>query len=73
MGLIPKAFGDVERLDVELLPPGDLIAGLMQLPVMTAAEGHGELVADFEADGSRLGKAQVMRVGWLPAANETRL
>ena len=45
----------------------------MQLPMMTAAERHGELVADFEAEGSRLGKPQVMWIGRLPAANETRL
>ena len=37
----------------------------MQLPVMTAAERNGELIADFEADGSRLREPQVMRVGWL--------
>ena len=49
------------------------IAGLMQLPVMTAAEGYGELVADFEAEGSGLGKPQVMRIGRLTAADETRL
>ena len=35
---------------LRLLPPGDLIAGLMQLPMMTAAKGHGELVADFKTD-----------------------
>ena len=45
----------------------------MQLPMMTAAERNGELVADFEADGSGLGKPQVMRIGGLPAADETGL
>ena len=45
----------------------------MQLPVMTAAERYGELVADFKANGPGLGKAQVMRVGWLPAADEAGL
>ena len=28
----------------------------MQLPMMTAAERHGELIADFEADGSAAGQ-----------------
>ena len=28
----------------------------MQLPVMTAAERNGELVADFKTDGSGLGR-----------------
>ena len=40
---------------------------------MTAAEGYGELVADFKAQGSGLRKPQVMRIGRLPAADETGL
>ena len=40
---------------------------------MTAAERHGELIADFEAQGSGLGKPQVMRIGRLPAADEAGL
>ena len=73
MALLPKRPGDLQRFDLEVLPPGHLIAGLMQLPVMTAAERNGELVADFKADGSGLGKPQVMRVAGLPAADETGL
>ena len=72
-GLLPKPLGDRERVDLEILPPGHLIAGLMQLPMMTAAERDGEFVADFEAEGSRLSKAQMMRIGWLPAADQARL
>ena len=45
----------------------------MQLSVMTTAERDSEFVADFKADGSRLSKPQVMRVGRLPAADEARL
>jgi hypothetical protein len=45
----------------------------MQLPVMTAAEGYGELVADFKTQGPGLRKPQVMRIGRLPAADETGL
>jgi hypothetical protein len=37
--LLPKSLGDLERVDIEILPPGHLIAGLMQLPVMTTAGG----------------------------------
>ena len=56
-------FGNWQGVDVEALPPGNLIAGLMQLPMMAAAERYGELIADFEAEGSWLGKPQV----WLVA------
>ena len=73
MGLFPKLSGDVQRFDVEVSPPSDFVAGLMQLPVMTAAEGNGELVADFKTQGSRLGKPQVVRVARLPAADQAGL
>ncbi len=56
MGLFPKASGDLERFDLEIVPPDDLITCLMQPPVMTAAERDGELIANFEADGSGLCK-----------------
>ena len=73
MRLFPKPLGDFERVDLEILPPGYLITGLVQLPMMAAAERHGELIADFEAQGSGLGRPQVMRIGRLPAADEAGL
>jgi hypothetical protein len=56
-----------------VLPPSHLIAGLMQLPMMTSAEGHGELVAHFETEGSGLRKPQVMWIRWLTPADEAGL
>ena len=41
--------------------------------MMTAAERDGELVADFEADGSGLSKAQMMRIAGLAPAEQARL
>ena len=73
MRLLPEPSSDLHRLDFQILPPGYFVADLMQLPVMAAAERDGELVADFEADGSGLCKAQVMRVGGLPSADEAGL
>jgi hypothetical protein len=55
--LLPKFSGGVQRLDLVVCPPVQLIADLMQLPMMTAAERHGELVTDLHADGAGLGKA----------------
>ena len=49
MGLLPKPFGDLEYVDIETLPPGDLITGLMQLPVMTTAERYCEFIADLHS------------------------
>jgi hypothetical protein len=45
----------------------------VQLPVMPAAERDGEFITDFQPDGSRLRKAQVMRVRRLSSAYETWL
>ena len=45
----------------------------MQLPMMAAAERHRKFIANFETQGARLRKLQVMRIGWLAAADKTRL
>ena len=47
MALFPQMSGDLQWRNFPLLPPADLITGLMELTVMTAAEGHGELIADL--------------------------
>jgi hypothetical protein len=62
-----------ERIDVQVFPPSHLIAGMMQLAMMTAAERYGEFVADFKTQSSGLGKPQVMRIGRLPAADQAGL
>ena len=73
MRLLPELLGDWQGIDFQILPPGYFIAGLMQLAMMTAAERHRELVADFEAECSWLRKPQVMRIGRLPAADQAGL
>ena len=73
MCLLPKPLGNLQGVDFQILPPGHFIAGLMQLPMMTAAEGYGELVADFETEGSGLCETQVMRIGRLTAADDAGL
>jgi hypothetical protein len=50
--LLPKIPSDRQGVDLEVLPPCDFIAGLLQLPVMVATKGNGELVAHFKTDGS---------------------
>ena len=40
---------------------------------MATTERNRELVADFEAYGSRLGKAQMMRIGRLTTADQAGL
>ena len=71
--LLPKTSGNLQDIHPLAFPPRALIAGLVQLPMMAAAQRHGEFIAHLEANGSGLGKPQVMRIGGLPAADETRL
>ena len=71
--VVPEPLCNLQRLDLKIFPPDDFVAGLMQLPMMTAAERDGELVADFQTQRSGLGKSQVVRIGWLSAANQARL
>ena len=69
--LFPKPLGDSSALILRFFPPGSFITGLVQLPMMAAAKRHGELITDFEAQGSRLCEPQVMRIRRLPAADKT--
>ena len=71
--LLPKPLGNWQGIDVEAIPPSHFITGLMQLPMMTAAERNSEFVADFETQGSGLRKPQMMRIGWLSATDEAGL
>ena len=73
MGFLPKTSGNLQDIHPLAFPPRALLAGLVQLPMMAAAQKHGEFIAHLEANGSGLGKPQVMRIGGLPAADETRL
>jgi hypothetical protein len=45
----------------------------MKLAMMPPAERHGELIANFEANRTRLGKAKMMRIARLPTADQTWL
>ena len=73
MRLLPQSFSEFECVDIEVFPPSNLIADLMQLSVMSAAKWDGEFIANLETDRPLLRKAQVMRIGGLPAADQTGL
>ena len=73
MRLPPQLQGNIHGLEFLFIPPNPFIAEAVQFAMMTAAERDGELIADLHADGPRLGKAQMVGIGWLPAADETGL
>jgi len=62
MRLLPKTLGGFEWPDIEPVPPGEFVAGLMELPLMTSAEGHGELIAYPRGAGAR--RNSLYRGGW---------
>ena len=72
-GLSPELTGDLDGVDAGRRPPGLLVAGAMNRAVMRAAERDGEFIARLAAERPRLQVAQMMRIGLLAAADETRL
>ena len=62
MRFFPETSRNFQGIHSMAVPPGAFIAGLVQLPVMPAAQGDRELIAHLEANGSRLCKPQVMGI-----------
>ena len=73
MTLLPKSFGDLQGIDLQIFPKSGFVPGLMNLAVVSAAERDGELVADLATERLRLAKAEVMRVSRLAAADQAGL
>ena len=62
-----------ERVDLLVFPPGDLIAGLVQQPVVHRAQRHRVFVGDLPSHRLRLGEAKVVRLRLVAAADQARL
>ena len=72
-GLSPQLTGDLDGVDPGRLPPGGFISYAVHQPMMNAAERHRELVARLAAEGAGLKVPQMMRIGWLAAADQAGL
>jgi len=73
MSFDPQLACDDSGIDSGRAPPVHFKTSAVNLAMMSAAKRYGELVAYFEAERSGLGKPQVMRIGWLPAADQAGL
>ena len=73
MRLGPKLVSHRHWLDAQASPPLVLSHGLVDFAMVHAAERHDELVAHLAAQRPGLREAQVMRVGRLAPAHDTRL
>ena len=73
MRLQPKRASGHGWIDASLSPPCGFIAAAVNLAMMSSTQRHGELIAHLAAECAVLGEAQMMRIRWSSAANETRL
>ena len=60
-------------INSEFYPPGRFIPTSMHLAMMTTAERNRKLIADLAAEGRRLCKTEMMRIGGTPAAHQAWL
>ena len=60
-------------IEVELLPPCAFVAALVELTMVSTAQRHSELVADFAPKRALLRELKMMRVRRAAAAGEAVL
>ena len=58
----PEYTGNIRRIDANVFPPCDLVTTVMNFAVMTPAQRHGELIADFPPERAALREAEVVSV-----------
>src|SRR5204862_472110 len=73
VGFPPKDRRDREGIDLLVLPPGTLVALLMEFSVMQPAHGNREPVADFSAHRPLLCKLDMVGIRWGSAADKAGL
>ena len=73
MALRPQFLGYHQRFNTQSSPPLLFFGSPMHLAVMRAAQRHREFVADLAAQCLHLRKFQVVRIGWLAAAQQAGL
>ena len=73
MALFPESAGDLDRINIGLLPPRALVACAMHRPMMSPAERDRELIADLAAKRTWPHEAEVVRIRGPAAAHKARL
>src|SRR5215510_2471592 len=69
----PEIERNLQRVDANFCPPRPFISAAVCFPMMHATQGHREFIAHLAAKRSALGISDVMCVGGLASAHETRL
>jgi len=69
----PQSIRNGDRIDPAPFPPSHFISNLVVLPVVGPAQRDHEFVAVFAPHCSRLGKAEVVRIRRVAAAQQAQL
>src|SRR4030081_2378846 len=72
-GLLPKLPSLLDRGNLNVGPPSDLVAMAVQIAMMFAAQWNGEFIADLSSEGSWLRKFEMMRIARRALADQARL
>src|SRR5262249_62260474 len=72
-GLLPKMSRDLQCIDLQVLPPSNLIAVLMQLSMVASAEGDSEFITDLETECRRVRTVPMMGSSSWPPSDQTWL
>ena len=70
---VPQLIRQIYRSNLQIGPPGSLVAVLMQLQMMITAEWHGKFVADLPPKRPGLGKFEMMGITWRASTDDTGL
>jgi hypothetical protein len=70
MGLEPESARSDDWIHSYFPPPIEFMAAAVNFAVMPPAQGDGELVADLAPKSAGLGKAQMVGIRGLPAADQ---
>ena len=70
---MPELQGERHWVDLERLPPSDLLAPPVKLAMVNTTERNRELIADPAAEGAWLGEAEMVRIARDAAAHHTGL
>jgi hypothetical protein len=73
VGFEPQRTSGGGRINASFFPPAHLVATAVDLAMVPPAERYCELVAYFATQCPLLGKAHMMRISRLTAADQARL
>jgi hypothetical protein len=70
---VPQPLRYRQRIEVELLPPHAFVAALMEFTVVSTAEWHSELIADFASKCALLCELKMMSIRRATPASQAGL